>query len=498
MKYRNTGFLELILIFCCIFLFSQSPAHGQQGKAYLEMKGPAPNVLIEINVLKNGINSGYIGEVDTYEWQPEINRCLEIPMEDSLSYARILVFDKTNINTVHKSFSNFFYLLERGDSIQIEDLSGDIHFKGRGSEKWNCIDQVYRHEDIGSRHITNKLIKEGRYRDALLADKSKLDSLLAVQQLVLRQFQPKLSKHVHDLIFVDLLAGHYKKWNFILSSKSRDFAFVKAKRDLWKEYWAKFEFPVDNQDLLTQSYLYADFLYERAVFGLKLLANSENGEPRRRRSSDLLTVVNQVPKGILRDKLYLITIYQNLNSRASNIHEIDSLIKNMGANRYRQQIEVLRRNKKGNPAFDFNLPDQYGNRHRLSDYRGKLLVVDFWFTGCHACRNLYEGFLKQIVTKYKNEEDVVFMSVNVDKKKEWWLKSVKEGIYCSPDEINLYTEGLGRYHDIIKYHFIIGFPTVVIISKDGQIITTSPPRPQNNTDIPKAKNAFIELIEANR
>src|SRR5690606_8055503 len=113
-------------------------------------------------------------------------------------------------------------------------------------------------------------------------------------------------------------------------------------------------------------------------------------------------------------KLYLITIYQNLNNRTSEINKIDYLIANIGNNRYRKQVEALQRNKKGNPAFDFNLPDQYGNRHRLADYQGKLLIMDFWFTGCHACRAIYEGFLKQIVTKYKNEEDVVFMSVNVD------------------------------------------------------------------------------------
>src|SRR5690606_29749304 len=100
MKYRNIGFLKLIqtsLIFCCIFLFSQSPARGQQGKAYLEVSGSAPNILIEIYVLKNGINSGHIDEVDTYEWEPEINRCLEIPMEDSLAYLRIKVSDKTDL-----------------------------------------------------------------------------------------------------------------------------------------------------------------------------------------------------------------------------------------------------------------------------------------------------------------------------------------------------------------------------------------------------------------
>lgn len=353
MKYRYIGFLKIIqasLIFCCIFLSSQNLAGGQQGKAYLEVNGAAPNILIEIHVLKNGINSGHIDEVDTYEWEPEVSRCLEIPMEDSLSYLRIKVSDKTDLYARPTRFSNFFYLLEMGDSIQIESLLGDIHFTGRGSEKWNCMDQVYRHKDIGSRHITNELIKKGRYREALLADKSKLDSLLAVQQLVLKEFKPKLSKHVYDLIFVDLLADHYKKRFgafFITPSKNPNLVFLNAKKDLWKEYWADFKFPVEDENVLTQSYLYADFLYDRIKFGLRLLRSDESGQPYRLQSGDLLSVISRLSEGILRDKLYLIAIYQNLNLRTSNVNKIDSLLADMRDNRYREQVRALRRNQKG-------------------------------------------------------------------------------------------------------------------------------------------------------
>src|SRR5699024_9577187 len=33
-------------------------------------------------------------------------------------------------------------------------------------------------------------------------------------------------------------------------------------------------------------------------------------------------------------------------------------------------------------AFDFELTDQYGNTHRLSDYRGKVVFLNFWATWC--------------------------------------------------------------------------------------------------------------------
>jgi Thiol-disulfide isomerase and thioredoxins len=38
------------------------------------------------------------------------------------------------------------------------------------------------------------------------------------------------------------------------------------------------------------------------------------------------------------------------------------------------------------PAPDFTLVDQFGNTHKLSDYRGKTVFLDFWATWCPPCR----------------------------------------------------------------------------------------------------------------
>lgn len=38
------------------------------------------------------------------------------------------------------------------------------------------------------------------------------------------------------------------------------------------------------------------------------------------------------------------------------------------------------------PAVDFELEDQYGNIHRLEDYRGKTIFLNFWATWCPPCK----------------------------------------------------------------------------------------------------------------
>ena len=37
-------------------------------------------------------------------------------------------------------------------------------------------------------------------------------------------------------------------------------------------------------------------------------------------------------------------------------------------------------------APDFTLTDQYGNTHSLSDYKGKIIFLNFWATWCPPCR----------------------------------------------------------------------------------------------------------------
>ncbi len=70
---------------------------------------------------------------------------------------------------------------------------------------------------------------------------------------------------------------------------------------------------------------------------------------------------------------------------------------------------------KGQLAPDFQLKDLSGNSHKLSDYRGKVVVIDFFGWACGACQSDAKNNLVPLYnTYYKNDAKVQFLSVEVN------------------------------------------------------------------------------------
>lgn len=63
-----------------------------------------------------------------------------------------------------------------------------------------------------------------------------------------------------------------------------------------------------------------------------------------------------------------------------------------------------------NPMEDFETIDLNGNRIRLSDYKGKIIILNFWATWCPPCKEEMP-MMQEIYDKYK-DEDVVLLTVN--------------------------------------------------------------------------------------
>ena len=68
----------------------------------------------------------------------------------------------------------------------------------------------------------------------------------------------------------------------------------------------------------------------------------------------------------------------------------------------------------GKSAYNFTLPDSTGRMVSMKDFKGKVVFIDVWATWCGPCREQFP-FLKAIEEEYKDNSDIVFMGISIDR-----------------------------------------------------------------------------------
>lgn len=78
----------------------------------------------------------------------------------------------------------------------------------------------------------------------------------------------------------------------------------------------------------------------------------------------------------------------------------------------KQKIKIeLAKKMRAEPAFNFTMKDLSGKNVRLSDYKGKVVILDFWATWCGPCKASFP-MMQQAVNKFKDDKDVVFLFIH--------------------------------------------------------------------------------------
>ncbi len=388
-------------------------------------------------------------------------------------------------------FNRRSYLVLPGTEIKliINDKKG-VSFFGTESSLIEC---QYKMQEIAKSKLSSGE-SQSHYERAVMV-KNQYDSLYKQQMNILGVYKKEMDTFCADVLSMDFLYD----WKIMLLSMARPMlntpeGYIEMNKAVVKFYddfflFDRFEEKAsDSVKLFSRSY--ADFILKKEIRDIELLMQI---------TTMLVTPnfgqfydkINQRYKGALKEKVLSGLFLNYYDMSNADTHYIDAALSKFKTPEYHSIVEKIKLHKgKGQTAFDFNLQDSSGKKVSLNSLKGKFIILDFWFTGCGGCIILTEK-MKPIMDYYRDKEEVVFVSISTDKNVQTWKASIKSGKYTHQNSLNLYTNGNGREEDIIKYYDIYTYPTLILIGKDGKIITSSPPKPITD----EASRQFISLID---
>ena len=115
---------------------------------------------------------------------------------------------------------------------------------------------------------------------------------------------------------------------------------------------------------------------------------------------------------------------------------------------------------RGAKAIDFALPDPAGKTVRLSDLKGKVVILSFWATWCPPCR-MEMPHLQALHTKYQGKK-VRVLGINTDVQGEQlkaWMKENRLSFPVVSDEGG----------NVATKYRVEGIPTLLVVDQNGKI-----------------------------
>ncbi|WP_295119740.1 TlpA disulfide reductase family protein [uncultured Chitinophaga sp.] len=351
-----------------------------------------------------------------------------------------------------------FGLLENGDSLVVDFSNNKLVFSGRGEVK-----NSFRAKCT---EVSNQLWKGVKLLDGT---KFKLylelsDSVFYRSFKLLDQIRPQLSQLAYKVMAADLFGIINQPYYSFkrIAIEDRPIALNDLKR-------YKSGLNIDSMhdatmdDNFSYSGEYIDGLISRFNFDSCTLKGRSFDFPQ------CYTYFKEKYSGLLREAILANLIVSNARTRNDMSRFVTDALTFFEINPdFRTIIADLdEKRRKGRNAFEFSLQDVTGRVWTMNDFKGKVVLIDYWYTGCPACPRI-KPYIERYMRLYKGKE-IAFISVSCDKTKEKWLSGLSEGIYTSSEATNLYSNGEGAKHAIFSYYGIDAFPSIILIDSKSKL-----------------------------
>ena len=143
-----------------------------------------------------------------------------------------------------------------------------------------------------------------------------------------------------------------------------------------------------------------------------------------------IMAISAMPEGSFRDKMLFCILQQSIDQTpaSKDRSQLLATYNNTFTNgAYGKKITAMNNRVesfgKGKTAPEFEAMNLDGKRVRLSDLKGKPVIIDVWATWCGPCKQV-SPYFEKFALKYK-EEKIQFLALSVDEKQQAWYVDAK-------------------------------------------------------------------------